>query len=490
MNPHDPPGVETNAATGNLMRQPTLDKLIAFAPWIVAGLATAALLVWLLGTQPGQELVRRIPGTDYAGTGTEGPRTNAVLAGKLTLSDGQPADLPGAWPQFRGPRRDGISPETTALLRAWPATGPRELWSLEVGEGYAGPVILNGRVYLMDYDREHKQDAVRCLSLADGREIWRYAYPVSVKRNHGMSRTVPAVTDQLVVAIGPKCHVTCLDAVRGELKWGLDLVRQFGTVVPQWYAGQCPLIDGPNVILAPGGPNALLAAVEAATGRVVWQTPNFPIDWKMTHSSVMPIEFGGQRTYVYCGSLGVVGVSAKDGSVLWTNSQWKISIANVPSPVALPENRIFLCGGYDAGSLMLQLEPAADRIEVRTRFRLAPNVFGSAQHTPIFHQGHLYGVRPDGQFVCLTLEGKVVWASGPSQAFGLGSFLMAGGLIYAVNDGGRLSLFEAAPTKFNLLAQAQVLKGRECWGPMAMAGGRLLVRDTTRMVCLEAGPRP
>ncbi len=472
------------------MRKPTLDKLILSAPWLVTGLALAALLAWFLGTRPGRDLVRRIPGTDYAGTGAEGPLTNAVLAGKLTPSDGQPADLPGAWPQFRGPTRDGISPETAPLLRAWPAGGPRELWSLEVGEGYAGPVVLHGRVYLMDYDREHKQDALRCLSLADGKEIWRYAYPVSVKRNHGMSRTVPTVTDKLVVAIGPKCHVTCLDAVSGELKWGLDLVRQFGAVVPQWYAGQCPFIDGTNLILAPGGPNALLAAVDTATGQVVWQSPNFPVEWKMTHSSVMPMDFAGQRTYVYCGSLGVVGVSAKDGSVLWSNTDWKISLATVPSPLVLPEGRIFLSGGYDAGSLMLQLKEASGHIEAQTVFRLAPAVFGATQQTPIFHDGWIYGVRPDGQFTCLGLDGKVVWTSGPSQVFGLGSFLMAGGLIYAVNDGGRLSLFESGPTKFNLLAQAQVLKGRECWGPMALAGGRLLLRDSTRLVCLEVGQRP
>ena len=81
-----------------------------------------------------------------------------------------------------------------------------------MGEGYAGAAILDGRVYVMDYDREHKQDALRCLSLADGREIWRYAYPDSVKRNHGMSRTVPAVTDKIVVALGPKCHVVCLNS--------------------------------------------------------------------------------------------------------------------------------------------------------------------------------------------------------------------------------------------------------------------------------------
>ena len=125
----------------------------------------------------------------------------------------------------------------------------------------------------MDYDRDKKQDALRCLSLADGREIWRYAYPVSVKRNHGMSRTVPAVTDKLVVAMGPKCHVVCLDPATGELRWGLDLVRQYGTTVPPWYAGQCPLIDNGAVILAPGGKAALLLACDAADRRRALANP-------------------------------------------------------------------------------------------------------------------------------------------------------------------------------------------------------------------------
>jgi outer membrane protein assembly factor BamB len=468
------------------MKPSAIDRWAVLAPWGAGAVALTALALWLIGPQTMTRLIARIPGTDRAGGGPEGGLTNAVLAGKLSKSDGKPVTLPGSWPQFRGPNRDGVCPDPPALFRTWPQGGPRELWSTELGEGYAGAAVRDGRVYLMDYDREHKQDALRCLSLADGREIWRYAYPVSIKRNHGMSRTVPAVTDQLAVALGPKCHVVCVDAVSGELKWGFDLVRQCGTTIPQWYAGQCPLIDGPNVILAPGGTNALLLAVEAASGAVVWQTPN-PSDWQMTHSSVMPMEFAGQRTYVYCGSVGVVGVSATNGAVLWTNIEWKISIATVPSPVILPGGRIFLSGGYDAGSLMLQLRDAGGRIEAQTLFRLPPRVFGATQQTPILLGDHLYGVRPDGQFACLSLDGKIVWASGPSQQFGLGSYLVAGGLVYAINDSGRLSLFEAAPTRFNLLAQAQVLKGRECWGPMAMAGGRLLVRDLSRMACLEVG---
>ena len=347
---------------------------------------------------------------------------------------------------------------------------------------------MSGRVYVMDYDHEKKQDALRCLSLADGKEIWRFAYPVSVKRNHGMSRTVPAVTEKYVVAMGPKCHVVCLEAATGVLRWGLDLVSQYGATVPQWYAGQCPLIDRGMAILAPGGKDALMLAVDCETGQTLWQTPN-PHGWKMTHSSVMPMEFAGHRMYVYCGSHGVAGVSAKDGSILWETTAWKISIATVPSPLILDNGRVFLSGGYDAGSLMLQLQEEGGRLTAQKVFKLAPEVFGATHHTPVYYGGHLYGVRADGKFVCLAPDGKVQWTSESSPSFGLGSFLLAGGLIFALNDSGKLTLIEATPDKYTQLAQAQVLNGRESWGPMALAGGRLIARDLTKMVCLEVTGR-
>jgi outer membrane protein assembly factor BamB len=340
----------------------------------------------------------------------------------------------------------------------------------------------------MDYDRDRKQDALRCLSLADGLELWRFAYSVSVKRNHGMSRTVPAVSDTFAVGLGPKCHVVCVDAMTGQLRWGLDLARQYGTTVPPWYAGQCPLIDRGAVILAPGGRNALLLALDGQTGQTLWQTPN-PHAWKMTHSSVIPMQFEGQRMYIYCANNGVVGVSADTGAILWETTDWKISLATVPSPLVLEGGRIFLSGGYNAGSLMLQLKKDGDRFLAQTAFRLDASVFGATQHTPLLYQNHIYGVRPDGRFVCLNREGKTAWAGDSNQRFGLGSFLLADGLIFAMNDSGLLRLIQATPEKYNLLAQAQVLKGRESWAPMALAGGRLLARDLTRMVCLDVAKR-
>ena len=466
-----------------------------------AGVAAVALLAFWLWHGSSRPLALRVPGTDQP-AGEAGAQANPVLAGKLIpagsegalhpgdrpLPDSQALKLPGAWPQFRGPNRDGISPETQALLHAWTAAGPAELWSIDVGDGYAGAAVLNGRVYVMDYDRDRKQDALRCLSLADGREIWRYAYSVSVKRNHGMSRTVPGVNDKFVVGLGPKCHVVCVDAMTGQLRWGLDLVRQYGATVPPWYAGQCPLIDRGTVVLAPGGRNALLLALDGQTGQVLWQTPN-PHGWKMTHSSVIPMQFEGQRMYLYCANNGVVGVSADTGAILWETADWKISLATVPSPLALEGGRVFLSGGYNAGSLMLQLKKQGGLFLAQTAFRLDASVFGATQHTPVLFDNHIYGVRPDGRFVCLNLDGKTAWASDSTQQFGLGSFLLSDGVIFAMNDSGVLRLIQATPEKYNLLAQAQVLKGRESWAPMALAGGRLLARDLTRMVCLDVAKR-
>jgi outer membrane protein assembly factor BamB len=430
----------------------------------------------------------RLPGADRAGT-TAGTDANPALSGKLIRGPGEPANLGGAWAQFRGGDRDGISKEAVKLSRRWDGGGPREIWGIDVGEGYAGAAVRNGRVYVMDYDQGNKQDALRCLSLVDGKEIWRFAYPVSVKRNHGMSRTVPATTEKYVVAMGPKCQVICVDALRGELRWSLDLPREFGATVPPWYAGQCPLVESNSVILAPAGKDALLLSVELETGKPRWRSPNVH-QWKMTHASIMPMEAEGERMYIYCGDNGVAGFSAKDGSVLWENNEWKISIATVPSPLVLPGGRVFLSGGYDAGSLMLQLKKISQGFVAETVFRLPASVFGATQHTPIFYQDHIYGARADGKFVCLDLQGKLAWASDAGPGFGLGSFIIADGLIYATNDAGLLRLIEARPDKYNLLAQAQVLKGRESWGPLALAAGKLIARDFTRMACFDVSDNP
>ena len=376
------------------------------------------------------------------------------------------------------------------LAQSWPAEGPPVLWSVDVGEGYAGAAIDSGRVYLIDYDGANRADVIRCLSLDDGAEIWSYSYPIKVKRNHGMSRTVPTIASGYLVAIGPKCHVTCLDATTGEKRWMIDLVQEYSTTVPQWYAGQCPLIDGKRVILAPGG-KALLMAVDLETGGTVWETPNAD-GWDMTHASVIPLTVGGTKMYVYCAKRGVVGVDASDGSLLWKTSDWKISIATVPTPVPVGDGRLFFSGGYNAGSLMAQIvQGAGGEFEFRTLFRLKASVFGATQQTPVFWKGHLWGIRPNGELVCLDLDGKPVWTSGAKDRFGLGPFMITGdGLLFAMDDDAWLTLARASTNGFEKLARVRVVDGgHEAWGPFAIAGGRLLARDFKHLVCLDVRER-
>ena len=204
----------------------------------------------------------------------------------------------------------------------------------------------------------------------------------------------------------------------------------------------------------------------------------------MTHCSIIPMRFTGRDFYVYPGSRGVAGVSAEDGTMLWKTDAWFLRV-NVPTPADAGDGKIFLCAGYNKGSMMLQLEQIDGRIDPKVMFELGAEVFGSDQQTPIYYKGHIYGVRPDKQLVCMDTQGKIIWTSGSQNKYGLGPYIIANGMIYILDDDSLLSLIEATPEKFNKLAQAKVLEGHESWGPPALVAGRLLVRDLTTLVCLD-----
>jgi len=392
--------------------------------------------------------------------------------------------MPGAWPQFRGPNFDNIVEQTPPLAKTFPEGGPPVLWSLKVGDGYASPAVLNGRAYLLDYDEKQLADVLRCLSLADGSELWRRSYSVKVKWNHGMSRTMPAVNEKYVVTLGPKCHVVCADSQSGEFRWGLDLVREYKTKVPLWYAGQCPIFEGDKLILAPAGEDVLIMAVDPATGQPVWKTPN-DNGWDMTHTSVLPWTFGGKKLYVYCASGGVVAASAETGNVVWQTDEWTVNTAAVATPVPVGGDRILFTGGYNSGALMLRFEEKNGTLTHETVFRKKARECGSEQHTPIFYGGHLYMVLPNKQLICMTPEGEQKWASGTGHRFGLGPYLIAGGMIYAMDDNGVLTLAEATPTAFKPLGQWKVLDSKEAWAPLILVNGRLIARGRFDMVCLD-----
>ena len=459
--------------------------------------STGVLSLWLHATE-GQSLVGpRLPTNDaYEWARPDLPTTTVVNPGTLIPGPGVASSEPGSWLQFRSADRTNIADVREKLLTTWPTDGPEILWRVSLGEGHAAPAVHKGRVFLVDYDDRpgKKEDAIRCLSLTDGYEIWRYTYSVVVKPQHGMSRTVPAVNDNYVVAIGPKGHVHCLEMETGRPVWKLDMVKECGTQIPSWYTGQCPLIDNDVVILAPGG-DPLMMAVELATGAVRWKTPN-PGGWGMTHSSVAAMDFQGSRQYIYCTTKGVVGVDARDGKILWTHP-WTIGYAVVPMPIVVTPDRVFLSGGYRAESVMLKLVGGdGGSIVPQELFRCPPETFGSDQQTPILYKDHLYGVVPKGrgQLACMDLEGDVKWTSGFEKQFHLGPYILADGQLLVLGSYGQtegvLYRVEVRPDAgYRELAHAKLLKGHDCWGPMVLVDGKLLLRDSNEMLCVKVGRR-
>jgi outer membrane protein assembly factor BamB len=406
------------------------------------------------------------------------------------------AAAPGDWPGFRGPNRDNISTET-GLYRSWPAGGPKVLWKTAVAEGYAGAAIKAGRLYINDYDEAKKEYAVRCLSVADGKEVWRWSYAVDVRPNHGITRTVPSVGETLLFSLDQKCRLHAIDLKTGKLVWEKNLVQEYKTTIPGWYAGQNPLLDGSRVIIATGG-DALAVAFDQATGKEIWRSPN-PGKDLMSHSSLMPATLGGVRQYLYLSLNKVLGVAAADGQILWS-IPFATKMAAVPSPVSIGDGRVFITSGYEAGSMMFQVEKGASGFTAHKLYELTAAQFNSEVHTPILYKNHLFAVgsKPArGLFTCVSLDGKVVWQSpmpsgdaAASRTFGLGGFLLADGMFFALDGkSGMLRLIEASTTAYKELANAQILAGEDdVWGPLALSNGRLVIRDMNQMVCLQVGP--
>ena len=411
---------------------------------------------------------------------------------------GKPGETPGAWPHFRGPKYDNTV-TGVALANKWPAAGPPLKWSLSLGEGYSGPAVLGGRIYIQDYNAKTLEESLRCFSLDDGKEIWQRSHTVKINNNHGFTRTVPAVTDKYAVMIGSMCHVLCVDSQTGAMKWGIDLCKDYGTVNPNWYTAQCPVIDGNQVILAPAGKDVLMMGVDLETGKVAWQTPN-PKKLTMSHSSISIMTLLGKKMYVYCGEWGkMVGVSAEPADV--GTQLWEVTCLDQqtmsPAPVAIDDSRIFMTSGVRAGSALVKVSKDGDKFSAATEYRLDFETdFSTEQQTPILYNKHLFALMPDAssvnksQFACMDPfdKGKFVWKSGKTKRFGQWeAVLLADGKFFVLDKDSRLTLVKASTQKYEELAQCKLLQGHEAWAPMVLVGSRLLLRDSKQMICLEVG---
>ena len=367
-------------------------------------------------------------------------------------------------------------------------------WSVSLGEGHAGAAIYKGAVYVMDYDEENRADVLRAFSLETGEKLWTRGYKINLKRNHGMSRTVPAVTEESILTIGPRSHVMCVNRSDGSFRWGLNVEKKYKAEIPLWYTGQCPLIDDGKAVIAVGG-TVLMVALDMETGEVLWETPN-KNNWKMSHSSIVPYKFGGRNMYVYSAYGGVFGVAADGpgaGTILWETSAWNHQVV-APSPVCLPDGKIFQTAGYGAGSMVLQLKESGGRFSIEVLNEYLPkDGLACEQQTPVIFQGHLLGILPKdagplrNQLICVSPDNfnQVIWSSGQDKRFGLGPYMIADNKLFIVSDDATLTIVRPSITGYQELDSYRVMEGQDAWGPLAIADGYLVMRDSKTMVCLD-----
>lgn len=424
------------------------------------------------------------------------------------------------WPQYGGPDRTSISSEK-GLLKAWPETGPEVLWSVDIGIGYGGPVVKNGKVYLLDRD-DKTGDKMRCFDLNSGAELWKFEYEAAGAVMFPGSRSVPAIDDKHVYSCGPYGHLYCIDVNTHKPVWNKNIWTDFGGQLPEggspgfggpfptWAISQCPLIYGDLLILASQAPGAGVVAYNKNTGELKWKTKNLgatgyvsPTIVKtdgLDHLVMVTASSGGRGGQPLVPG-NVVGMEPLTGKIVWEFNDWKCGIP-VPMAVDAGENKLLITGGYELGALMLQVEKKADGT-YGTKELFRTEEFGDQTKTPVFYEGYFYGEygtnnRRDG-LTCMDSEGNIMWKTKREPDFNKGSMIIADGLMLATDGAKTLYLIEPGPAGYKELAKAELLAeqkfaddraarhGTQNWAPLALANGKLLIRDQSRMLCVKVG---
>ena len=471
-------------------------KLLSVEKIIMAMLAIAgvAVVIYWLAYNPVGDFQKSIPGMDNRNDSTLESAAKVIIGEDFLFFEDIQTSLSGKWPGFRGSNYNNISTDKTPLIDKFSPTTPEILWETELGEGHAAAAIFDGRVYILDYIEDEKSDALRCMDLITGIELWQRKYHNNVKRNHGMSRTIPAVTEDYILTIGPKGHVMCVETKTGNLLWVIDLVEKYSTEIPFWYTGQCPLIDNNIAVLAPGG-DKLLIGVDCKTGKVLWETPN-PGKWKMSHSSIIQANIHGKNMYIYAAIGGICGVSAEDqdiGKMLWSTTEFSPNVV-APSPVVFNDGKVFMTAGYGAGSVLLQVNKSENGYYVDILQKYKPK-YGAAseQQTAIPFDDHLFIILPKdagakrNQFVCCKYDDpqNILWTSGKENRFGLGPYVLADNKFYILDDNGTMTIAKASTAGFKFLDSKKIFEANDAWGPIAVADGKMVMRDSKKMLCVD-----
>jgi len=390
------------------------------------------------------------------------------------------------WPQWRGPRRDGIS-EEKGLLKEWPEGGPKLLWTAEkAGGGYSTVAVTGGKVFTQG-DREDGCFLI-AYDAATGKEAWAAPNgPIYPNSRGGGPRGAPTVDGELAYALSGSGHLVCAESKTGKVRFELDVFREFQAQVPHWGVSESPLVEKDLLIVTPGGSAATVAALDKRTGKTVWKAAAGRD--RAGYSSTIALDAAGVRQVVAFTSRALIGVAASDGRVLWRHEKAANGVANVATPIARGD-QVFVSSDYGTGAALLKLVKDGEGVK-------AEEVYFSKRMqnhhaTCVLWGDHLFGPGDkNGAFTCMEFAtGKVIY---PGDQDRRSARVQKGGLVYAdahfycLGEEGEMALVEANPKELVVKSRFKPFgmtpdpnahgSRRNTWSHPVIAGGKLYLRE-------------
>lgn len=415
------------------------------------------------------------------------------------------------WPQWFGAQRDGIWREK-GIVKTLPKSGPPLVWKQTIGNGYAGPAVADGKVFVLD--RQVAKDApdrvkrgqgtipgherVLCLDEATGEELWsyRYASDYSVQYASG-PRCAPTVDGDKVYALGAEGHLHCLQVADGKVVWAKNFLKELQVKAPVWGFAGSPLVDDDLIICLARGDGSTAIAFDKVTGDERWRAlaakePGYCPPSIITH--------GGVRALILWHAEAINALEPKTGKVLWS-LPWKIKAAlTAPTPQHRGQH-LFFTSFYN-GSTMLKLgATAAEKPEVlwqteRESERRTTHL-NSIIGTPAFTDGHLYGGCSYGQFRCLRAsDGARLWEDlkpivGKEERWANVFVTPHEDRYFLFNEQGELIIAKLSPKGYEETSRAKLIEPNGIdlrrrpivWSHPAYANQRIYVRNDGEIRC-------
>ncbi|MGE3803273.1 MAG: PQQ-binding-like beta-propeller repeat protein [Gemmataceae bacterium] len=436
-----------------------------------------------------------------------------ILALVLTLSAGTVA-IADDWPQWLGPRRDGVWREQ-GILETFPADGPKVRWRAPVGAGYSGPSVADGRVIITDRilpegtknpanafatDKVNGTERILCLDEKTGKVLWKHEYPCPYEVSYPLGpRASPLIDGDKVYTLGTMGHLFCFDVKTGKELWSKNFRTDYEAPVPLWGFAAHPLLDGDRLICLVGGKGSLVVAFDKNTGKELWK--NLSVK-EPGYCPPTMIEAGGKRQLIIWHPEGIASLDPATGKEYWSQP-WRIRAAlSIPTPVQAGDY-LFVSSFYN-GSLLLKLDrdkPAASVVwESKCRGE-RPNQttdLNSIMPTPFIRDGHIYGVCSYGELRCLDLvSGKRLWETfkpiaGESVRWGNAFLVENAGRFFLFNEKGDLVIAKLTPKGYEEISRAHLLDPTNSmprrpviWTHPAFANQSVYVRNDKELICFS-----